>query len=105
MHQSGDTNMRTFTPILMAAAMAAGLSAVGLTISAADEGNSLKTSQPPYKPGRQIDESDPVKTAREPYKPGRQADDSEQDVRSGKPPYKPGRALDQDSAAGPDSKK
>jgi hypothetical protein len=97
--------MRTFTPILMAAAMAAGLSAVGLTISAADEGNSLKTSQPPYKPGRQIDESDPVKTAREPYKPGRQADDSEQDVRSGKPPYKPGRALDQDSAAGTNSKK
>jgi len=105
MHQSGDTNMRTFTPILIAAAMAAALSAVALTTLAADEGNSVKTSQPPYKPGRQIDESDSVKAAREPYKPGRQADDSEQDVRSGKPPYKPGRSLDQDSMAGSDSEK
>ena len=50
--------MRTFIPILAAAAMAAGLSAVALTTSAADEGNSVKTSQPPYKPGREIDESD-----------------------------------------------
>ena len=97
--------MRTFTPILIAAAMAAALSAVALTTLAADEGNSVKTSQPPYKPGRQIDESDSVKAAREPYKPGRQADDSEQDVRSGKPPYKPGRSLDQDSMAGSDSEK
>jgi len=105
MHQSGDTKMRTFTPIFIAAAMAAALSAVALTTSAADEGNSVKSSQPPYKPGRQIDENDSVKTAREPYKPGRQADDSEQDVRSAKSPYKPGRALDQDSAAGRDSKK
>jgi len=89
----------------MAAAMAAALSAVALTTSAADEGNSVKSSQAPYKPGRQIDESDSVKGAHEPYKPGRQADDSEQDVRSGKQPYKPGRELDEASSAGRDSKK
>jgi len=88
----------------MAAAMAAALSAVALTTSAADEGTSVKTSQPPYKPGRQIDESDSVKTAHEPYKPGRQADDSEQPVQTAKPPYKPGRAVDQDSPAEGDSK-
>jgi hypothetical protein len=97
--------MRTFIPILMAAAVAAGLSAVAVATSAADEGNSVRTSQPPYKPGRQIDETDSVETAREAYKPGQQADDSGQDVRSGKPPYKPGRALDQDAAAERDAKK
>ena len=85
--------------------LAAALSAVALTTTAADEGNSVTTSQPPYKPSRQIDESDSIKTAREPYKPGRQADDSEQPVGSAKPPYKPGRELDEDSSAGRDSKK
>ena len=97
--------MRTFTPILIAAAMAAAVSSVATTASAQDLDNSVKTSKPPYKPGRQIDETDSVKTGHEPYKPGRQADDDDQTVRSGKPPYKPGRELDQDSVAGGNSKK
>jgi hypothetical protein len=67
--------------------LAAMLLAAALTTLADD---AVKTSQPPYKPGRQLDEdnsrsstaSEPatngdaaVKAARAPYKPGREAEE------------------------------
>ena len=69
---------------------AATLSAAIFTATADD---SVKTSQPPYKPGRQIDD-DAVKTSQPPYKPGRQADQDEPPVKSAQQPYKPGRQAD-----------
>jgi len=68
---------------------AAVLLAFALTTSA-DEGDAVKSSQPPYKPGRQLDDgnsggsgalepagnsAEPVKSAGAPYKPGRQAEE------------------------------
>jgi len=58
--------------------------------TSADEGDAVKSSQPPYKPGRQLDDGNsgasgalepagssaqPVKSAGAPYKPGRQAEE------------------------------
>jgi hypothetical protein len=62
----------------------------------ADDGDAVKSSRPPYKPGREInddgatdsssaaqataasdDGSQPVKSSRPPYKPGREADDGQ----------------------------
>jgi hypothetical protein len=78
--------VRKILPVVVAAV----LSAVTFTATADD---SVKTAQPPYKPGRQIDD-DAVKASQPPYKPGRQADQDEPPVKSAQPPYKPGRQAD-----------
>jgi hypothetical protein len=98
-------DMRNLPRILIATALSTlALSTVSLT-TWADDGDPVKTSPSPYKPGRQIDdsasapaadESDPVKTSRPPYKPGRELDDDGvQPVKPGREPYKPGRQADE----------
>jgi Ni/Co efflux regulator RcnB len=82
----GELNMRKILPVVVAAVLSAGT-------FAATADDSVKTQQPPYKPGRQIDD-DSVKTTQAPYKPGRQADQDESPVKSGQAPYKPGRQAD-----------
>jgi len=107
--------MRKLSSILIVAALS-GLSLSSLTITAfaGDESDAVKTSRPPYKPGREIDDealpaqgsaaaddSQAVKSAKPPYKPGRElsedaaADDGAQPVTSARPPYKPGREANQ----------
>jgi hypothetical protein len=54
---------------------------------------SVKTAEPPYKPGRQIDE-DSVKVSKPPYKPGREIEE----VKTAKQPYKPGREADEEKS-------
>ncbi|PWT72718.1 MAG: hypothetical protein C5B46_06420 [Proteobacteria bacterium] len=107
--------MRNLFSTLFAAALFA---LVPLTSYAVDQGDSIKTSRPPYKPGREIDsnamnaagdDSKPVKHANAPYKPGREidgdasaesskaaasSDEGGQPVRPSQPPYKPGRQAD-----------
>lgn len=60
--------MRKILPVVVAAVLSAGT-------FAATADDSVKTQQPPYKPGRQADQDEPpVKSGQAPYKPGRQAD-------------------------------
>ena len=68
--------MRNLPRILIATALSTlALSTVSLA-TWADDGDPVKTSRPPYKPGRELDDDgvQPVKPGRAPYKPGRQAD-------------------------------
>ena len=61
--------------------------------------DAVKSSQPPYKPGRQIDD-DSSSSAPTPQSTA----DSDQSVKSSRAPYKPGRAVDEKTDDG-DSKK
>ena len=103
--------MQRLSPILIATSLFA-LASCSLTVAAfaADGNDTVKTSRPPYKPGREIDDesaqgnaspstssaddSQPVKTGEPPYKPGRQLDEDAKPVKHGHPPYKPGREAD-----------
>jgi len=89
--------MRNLSRVLIATAFSTlAFSMLTPTTSSADEGDAVKSSRPPYKPGRQIDDgattesssaaqataasddgSQPVKSSRPPYKPGREADDGQ----------------------------
>ena len=60
--------------------------------------DAVKTSQPPYKPGRQLDDDN----SGAPAAAERRADE-DQAVKSARPPYKPGRQADEQSDADADS--
>lgn len=106
--------LRLFTLLFVIALSAL----IHVTVHAQEPGDSVKSGQPPYKPGRQIigdapnateNDGKPVKPAQPPYKPGRQLEVNEaiggpnvaaspdepgQPVKSTRPPYKPGRQVD-----------
>jgi hypothetical protein len=106
----GEIDMRKLSAILLTV----GLSAL-VPITACAEDKPVQSSQPPYKPGRQVDEGQPVKPGQPPYKPGRQVEGNQsgegaaaapsadaagnegkretdgQPVKPGQQPYKPGR--------------
>ena len=88
--------MRNFSRVLIATAFSTLAFSTLTPTTWADDGDSVKTSRPPYKPGREInddgttesssaaqatpasdDASQPVKSSRAPYKPGREADDGQ----------------------------
>ena len=84
-------DMRKFSSILIAAALGAtSLSSLTILALAADQGDSVKTARPPFKPGREIDGN---------VSPAPSRLDDRQAAKSGRAPYKPGRALDEDAAA------
>ena len=84
-------DMRKFSSILIAAALgASSLSSLTILAFAADQGDSVKTARPPFKPGREIDGN---------VSPAPSRLDDRQAAKSGRAPYKPGRALDEDAAA------
>ena len=62
--------------------------------------DAVKTSQPPYKFGRQLDDEAPATPAT-----AQQRDSEDQSVRSARAPYKPGRQADEQSDADSASKK
>jgi len=56
-YQVGELDMRKLSPILLATALSTlAVSTLTVTTYAADEGVIIKTSRPPYKPGRQTDD-------------------------------------------------
>jgi len=101
--------MRKLPSILIAVALSA-LCLCSVTIaSLAADGQTVKSSAAPYKPGREIGDDasasasnstptdgTPVETGQPPYKPGREleANDGEQPVTHSQPPYKPGRQAE-----------
>jgi len=52
--------------------------------------DAVKTSQPPYKPGRQLDDGNSGAPAA-----AERSADEDQSVKSARPPYKPGRQADE----------
>jgi hypothetical protein len=54
--------------------------------------DAVKTSQPPYKPGRQLDDGASSAPAT-----AEQQGDGDQSVKSARAPYKPGRQADEQS--------
>ena len=87
--------MRNFSRILIATA----LSTLALTTWAAKEGGPVKTSDAPYKPGREIDDGGSAGSGT-PAQQNRASDDGVQPVRSSNARYKPGREADDGQGAG-----
>ena len=66
-------------------------STVTVTTYAADQADSIKTSRPPYKPGREIEsDASPEGSSAAPS-----SGDAAQQVKPSHPPYKPGRQADE----------
>ena len=61
--------------------------------------DAVKTSQPPYKPGRQLDDGN----SGAPAAAEQRAADEDQSVKSARPPYKSGRQAEEQSDADADT--
>src|SRR5690349_3872368 len=103
----GEIDMQKLSAIVLTL----GLSAL-VPITTYAEDKPVQSSQPPYKPGRQVEEGQAVKPGQPPYKPGRQVEGNQatdgaaatpstsaaesegQPVKPGQPPYKPGRQAE-----------
>jgi hypothetical protein len=95
--------MRNLPRFLIATALSTlALSTLSFTTWAADAGDPVKRSRPPYKPGREIEYARSAGSCGGPAQSAPASDDGVQPVRASRAPYKPGREVDasQDASDG-----
>jgi hypothetical protein len=92
-------DMRNLSRVLIATAFSTLAFSTLTPTTWADDGDAVKSSRPPYKPGREIND-DGATDSSSAAQATAASDDGSQPVKSSRPPYKPGREADDGQDAG-----